>query len=82
MTIIHKEKPIFIELNLAHWLYHMIVFWKESLNSDGHKFYQYQQHEKLPLTFTIKRKIDHDIWQLKSNPWLGTGTNIWRGETI
>jgi hypothetical protein len=36
--------------------------WKESLNSDGHQFYQYQQNKQSPLTLThwtqnMKRKF-------------------------
>ena len=34
---------------------------KESLNSDGHQFHQYQQNEQSPLILTelTEHKIDH-----------------------
>jgi hypothetical protein len=51
--------------------------WKESLNSDGHQFHQYQQNEQSTLIlseFTEHNK-DHDIWRMS---WLGTGTTMWR----
>ena len=28
------------------------TLWKESLNSDGHQFHQYQQNEQAPLVLT------------------------------
>ena len=36
---------------------------KESLNSDGHQFHQYQQKEQLPLIGTklTEHKYTHDI---------------------
>ena len=46
---------------------------KESLNSDGQHFHQYQQKEQLPLTtthWTYKKKY-HIIWL--GNPDLGLG---------
>ena len=36
---------------------------KESLNNDGHQFYQYQQNKQTPLILTelTEYKKDHDI---------------------
>jgi hypothetical protein len=39
---------------------------KESLNSDGQQFHQYQQNKQPPLTSTHRRqKQEHDIWHWK-----------------
>ena len=38
--------------------------WKESLNCDGYKFYQYQQNEHPPLTSSNWTQGDHDIMPL------------------
>ena len=50
------------DLNLWSWL------WKESLNSDGEQFHQYQQNKLSP----VNTKKDHEIWQYKFRSWLGT----------
>jgi len=48
--------------------------WKESLNSDGQQFHQYQQNEQSPLTLTHwTQKREHNIWHWKSMSPLGTG---------
>jgi hypothetical protein len=39
--------------------------WKESLNSDGLQFHQYQQNEQSPLTSNNGIQKDHDIWSWK-----------------
>jgi len=38
--------------------------WKESLNSDGQQFHQYQQNQQPPLILTelTEHKKDHDIY--------------------
>ena len=46
---------------------------KESWNSDGQQFHQYQQN-KPPFTSNNWPQKDHDIWC-----WLGTGTKMWQG---
>ena len=47
---------------------------KESVNSNGHKFHQYQQNGQLPLISTKltenKMTTTHDV---------GTGTKMWQG---
>jgi len=45
---------------------------KNSLNSDGQQFHQYQQNKQSPLTFTYwkQKKGDNDIWRCKSRSWL------------
>ena len=46
--------------------------WKESLNTDGLQFYQYQQNEQLPLILTQltqKKPAICDVW----NPDCGLG---------
>ena len=54
--------------------------WKESLNSDGQQFNQYQQNEQSPLTsnhWTHKKTITYvDINQA---PDLKTGTQMYPG---
>jgi hypothetical protein len=39
--------------------------WKESLNSDGHQFYKYQQNEQSPVTVTeltnTKKNTTYDV---------------------
>ena len=54
--------------------------WKESLNSDGHQFHQYQQNEQstLILSELTEHNKDHDIWRWKCMFWLGTGTTMWQ----
>jgi hypothetical protein len=44
--------------------YDSFCLWKESLNCDGYKFYQYQQNEQLPLTSSNWTQGDHDIMPL------------------
>ena len=44
--------------------YDPFCLWKESLNCDGYKFYQYQQNEQLPLTSSNWTQGDHDIMPL------------------
>ena len=45
--------------------------WKESLNSDGHRFHQYQKNEQSPLILAEHKK-DHDIYDIEhSGPGLG-----------
>jgi len=43
----------------------------ESLYSDGHQFYQYQQKEQSPLILTelTEHKKNNDMWRCR--PWLG-----------
>jgi hypothetical protein len=53
------------------WLYYFYFYfnncfsllWKESLNSDGHQFHQYQLNEQSPLVLTelTEHKKGHDI---------------------
>jgi hypothetical protein len=45
---------------------------KESFNSDGQQFHQYQQNEQSPQL--IEHQYDHYIQRWKSSSWLGTGT--------
>jgi hypothetical protein len=55
--------------------------WKESLNSDGQQFHQYQQNEQPTLILTEltkrKKKEDNDMWRQKIRSWLGTETKMW-----
>jgi hypothetical protein len=48
------------QINQIWWVFTsgMDELWKESLDSDGQQFYQYQQNVKPPL---IEHKKDHDI---------------------
>ena len=57
------------------------TLWKESLNSDGHQFHQYQQNKQSPLILTEltehKKIPQHDLVYLKAvqsynaiNRWL------------
>ena len=71
LPILFKMKFIWIvKTNL--WTHHLS--WKESLNSDGQQFYQYQQNEQSPLISTHWIKINLVVmkncwmwWQNTSN---------------
>ena len=51
---------------------------KESLNSDGQLFYQYQQNKQSPLILSelIEHKKKHDIHVWCCNSRLGTDTQM------
>ena len=51
---------------------------KESFNTDGKQFHQYQQNKQLPQTLNHrkKKKRDHDIWYTDGNPGPGLGMYI------
>jgi len=51
-----------------------LSLWKESLNSDGQQFHQYQQSKQSPLTSNNWTQKDHDIWHWKFLSWLWTST--------
>jgi hypothetical protein len=40
---------------------YFICFMKQSLNSDGQQFHQYQQNEQSTLTFTRRTQKTHEI---------------------
>ena len=54
--------------------YIIIQLWKESLNSTGQHFHQYQQNKQEHFTLTHITWKDHDIQHWKS--WLGTGKKM------
>jgi len=58
---------------------------KESLNSDGQQFHQYQLllvNNSTNINYfspqTIEHKQDYDTWHWKSRSWLGTGAKKWQ----
>jgi hypothetical protein len=51
-----------------------MFLWKESLNSDGHKFHQYQQNEQSPLILT-------ELTEHKEDHVMRTGLWIWQTVT-
>jgi hypothetical protein len=55
------DNDVWLYLHIGLW----IRLWKESLNSDGHQFHQYQQKEQSSfiLNSMNTQKKDHDIWQ-------------------
>jgi len=57
----------------------ILALWKESWNSDGQQFHQYQQNNNLSRLL-IENKIDQKIWYCKYlyTSCLETGTKIWQ----
>jgi hypothetical protein len=51
--------------------------WKEDLNSNCEKFYQYQQNKQSTLNWNHWIQKKHDIWCWKFRYWLVTGAKIW-----
>ena len=81
-----KQCPCKIAEHIHHFYKHDIylnkssLLWKESLNSDGHQFHQYQQNEESPLipTELTEHKKRHYIWRWKSMSWLEITIKMWR----
>jgi hypothetical protein len=61
-----------------------VVKLKESLNSNGHQYHQYQRSELSPLILTelSAQKEDSDICRWRSRFWVGTDTKMWRDKSI
>ena len=70
---------LFLEYIIHSYLFfinclHIQQFMKESVNSNGHKFHQYQQNGQLPL---ISTKLTEN--KMTTTYDVGTGTKMWQG---